>query len=286
MPTPADLRKQFIKAFERLAHHRERHDVLADFLEMGVCAVRKTTLPPGPAADQIEAAYMGVVARNAAEDVRAMPELLAITSLAVQDGGSDFLGQVVGDLELVNGHMGQFFTPYDVSRMMAEITLQDAGELIRDKGFITLIEPASGAGGMIIAAADVIAKQGFDIGRQLYVDATDLSPLCFKMTYLQLALRGIPATVRRGNSLSLEVFDQAVTPAFLPFYLTHREAFDAWRRGTPAAVSEPAPTTASANPDESAAVSGQPQSPNRPAAPPTTYRGQLSLFDDPPAPHR
>ncbi len=31
------------------------------------------------------------------------------------------------------------------------------------------------------------------------------------MTYLQAALRGIPATVRRSNSLSLEVFDQAVT---------------------------------------------------------------------------
>ena len=46
MPTPAELRKQFIKAFDRLAHHRERHDVLADFLEMAVCAVRKRTLPP------------------------------------------------------------------------------------------------------------------------------------------------------------------------------------------------------------------------------------------------
>ena len=60
---------------------------------------------------------------------------------------------------------------------------------------------------MVIAAAAVIAKKGFDIASQLYVDATDLSPLCFKMTYLQLVLRGIPATVRRGNSLSLGVFD-------------------------------------------------------------------------------
>jgi hypothetical protein len=49
VPTPADLRKQFIKAFDHLAHDRERHDVLADFLEMAVCAIRKKTLPPGPA---------------------------------------------------------------------------------------------------------------------------------------------------------------------------------------------------------------------------------------------
>ncbi len=199
MPTPADHRKQFIKAFESLAHHRERHDVFADFLEMAVCAIRKRTLPPGPAADAFEGQYMAVVKRNAAEDVRQMPTLLGIAALAVQEGGCDFLGQVVGDLELINGHMGQFFTPYDVSRMIAEMTLQDAGELIREKGFITVSEPACGAGGMIIAAADVIEKQGFDIGRQLYVDATDISPMCFRMTYLQTSLRGIPATMGSGE---------------------------------------------------------------------------------------
>ncbi len=60
MPSPTDYRKQFIKAFDVLARHRERHDVLADFLEMAVCAIRKRTLPPGPAADALEERYMGV----------------------------------------------------------------------------------------------------------------------------------------------------------------------------------------------------------------------------------
>jgi hypothetical protein len=263
VPTPAKHRKRFIKAFESLAHHRERHDVLADFLDMAVCAIRKTTVPPGPAADAIEDQYMAVVKRNVPEDVRKMPELLGITALAVQEGGCDFLGQVVGDLELINGHMGQFFTPYAVSRMIAEMTLQDAGELIREKGFVTVAEPASGAGGMIIAAADVIEKQGFDIGRQLYVDATDISPMCFKMTYLQASLRGIPATIRRGNTLSRETFEVARTPAFLSFYLTHREVFDAWQR--PAPPEKPRP------PAERSAIQ------------PTTYTGQLNLFDPDPS---
>ena len=42
---------------------------------------------------------------------------------------------------------------------------------------------------MVIAAADVLAKQGFDIAQQLYVDATDVSATCFKMTYLHVAAR-------------------------------------------------------------------------------------------------
>lgn len=262
MPTPINLRKQFIKAFDSLAHHRHRHDVFGDFLELAVCAIRKKTLPPGPAADALEEQYMAVVKRNTPEDVRKMPTLLGITALAVQDGGCDFLGQVAGDLELISGHMGQFFTPYDVSRMIAETTLRDPGELIREKGFVTVLEPACGAGGMVIAAADVLERQGFDIARQLYVDATDISPLCFRMTYLQASLRGIPATIRRGNTLSGETFEQARTPAFVPFYLTHREAFDALRR--PPAPAQP----------------GTP--PERPPVQPTTYRGQLSLFDPDP----
>ena len=121
-----------------------------------------------------------------------MPELLGITALAVHDGGCDFLGQVVVELELPNAHMGQFFTPYDVSRMMAEMTIQDGGEIIAEQGFVTRAGAGSGAGGMIIAAADVLEKQGFDIGRQLYVDATDISPMCFRMSYLQASCAAFP----------------------------------------------------------------------------------------------
>jgi len=280
VPTPAEYRKRFIKAFESLAHHRERHDVLADFLDMAVCAIRKTTLPPGPVADAIEDQYMAVVRRNRAEDVRKIPELLAITTLAVQDGGCDFLGQVAGDLELINGHMGQFFTPYDVSRMMAEMTLDTVDEIIAEQGFVTVQEPTCGAGGMIIAAADVIARKGFDIGQHLYVDATDISPMCFKMTYLQASLRGIPATIRRGNTLSLEMFDHAMTPAFFGFYAIHKEQFDGWQRGEGRGGG-----SYDAEVTQQGAEAEPPHEPEpvQPAAKPRPLRatppGQLNLFD-------
>jgi hypothetical protein len=226
------------------------------------------------------------VKRNAPDDVRKMPTLLAITASAIQEGGCDFLGQVTGDLELITGHMGQFFTPYDVSRMIAEMTLDTVDEIIAEQGFVTIQEPACGAGGMIIAAADVLQRKGFDIGQQLYVDATDISPMCFKMSYLQASLRGIPATIRRGNTLSLEMFDQAHTPAFLPFYLSHREAFDAWQRGEGRGAKsyDAEMVSQSAEAKEPAEPAPQPRpAPVRPAPKPTTYTGQLNLFDpDPP----
>lgn len=288
MPTPADLRKQFIKAFNSLARQRERHAVLADFLETAVCAIRKRTLPPGPEAEALEAQYMAVVKRNRAEDVRAMPELLALTTLAVQGGGCDFLGQVVVELELPAEHMGQFFTPYDVSRMIAEMTFDTVDEIIAERGFVTVQEPACGAGGMILAAADAIEARGFDVARQLYVDGTDVSITCFRMSYLQASLRGVPATIRHGNTLSLEVFDQAVTPVFAGFYATHRERFDAWVRG-------PESHDAELSPEAAGDITGEPDiapqaQPDlftvpapRPARPPArsaaAERRQLDLFE-------
>jgi hypothetical protein len=279
LPTPAAHRKQFIKAFESLSHHRERHDVLADFLEMAFCTIRKKTLPAGPDADAIEERYMAVVRRNKVEDVRAMPELLGITARAIQDGGCDFLGLVAGDLELINGHMGQFFTPYDVSRTIAELTLDTVDEIIAEQGFVTVLEPACGAGGMIIAAADVIERKGFDIGRQLYVDATDISPMCFKMSYLQASLRGIPATIRRGNTLTLEMFEHAMTPAFFGFYATRKDGFDAWQRGEGrGAVSYDAEITQHGA--ETEPIEPQPIQPvANPRQPRTTPPRQLNLFD-------
>lgn len=290
MPSPADLRKQFIKTFNALARHRERHEVMADFLEMAVCAVRKRTVQPGPAADALEAQYMAVVARNQPDNVRTIPELFAMTALAVEQGGCDFLGQVVVDLELPSQHMGQFFTPYDVSRMVAEMTFDTVDEIIAEQGFVTMQEPACGAGGMIIAAADVIAGKGFDVARQLYVDATDISLTCFRMSYLQASLRGVPATIRRGNTLSLEVFDQAVTPTFIGFYATHHERFDAWQRGDgrggtsyDAELTQHQAETDQEMPATPPAATSFQSAPNRRAARKGTAQGQLDLFGNGPS---
>jgi hypothetical protein len=45
------------------------------------------------------------------------------------------------------------------------------------------------------------------------------------MTFLQLSLRGIPALVEHGNTLSGERFARAWTPATTAFYLHHGRLF-------------------------------------------------------------
>ena len=149
---------------------------------------------------------------------------MAMVWRGVMDG-QDFLGQAAAELNALDAKTGQFFTPMPVSRMMAVIGLQGAETAIKEKGFITLNEPASGAGGMILAAAKVIAEMGYDPSSHLLVSAQDISQIAYHMCFLQLTFAGIPAHVERCNSLSMESFDASWTPATLAFYRQHGRLF-------------------------------------------------------------
>ncbi len=130
-------------------------------------------------------------------------------------------------MEVLNAKIGQFFTPYEVSRMIAEMSLQDVAPVIEANGYVTVSEPACGAGGMVLAAADTLQKHGFDPSTQMLVNAVDISPLCFHMTYVQATLRGIPALVELGDTLRNTRTESAWTPAALPFYARHGRLFPA-----------------------------------------------------------
>ena len=73
----------------------------------------------------------------------------------------------------------------------------------------------------------------------MLVHATDVSELCFHMTYLQLSLRGIPALVTHGNSLTLETFARAWTWPTVAFYGHHGRLFPEPEPREPSADEEP-----------------------------------------------
>ena len=68
---------------------------------------------------------------------------------------------------------------------------------------------------MILGAIRTMAKQGLNYQKQLYVEACDIDIKCVHMTYLQLALCGVPATVIHGNSLSQEEWSRWYTPMYV-----------------------------------------------------------------------
>lgn len=222
-PYTSDPVKDFIRQFDAIHDHSvSRRDMFRDFMELSYCAYAKLTAPTPERAEALEARYMQIVNRYPNKDtIRAYKPLLEFLFDALEIGGIDFLGSVSSQLEVLDSRQGQFFTPYPLSRMMAEMILGDVGKTIEQEGYVTIGEPASGAGGMILAAADVIQRAGYDPMRHMLVQAIDVSPLCYWMTFMQCTARGVPAAVFHANSLSLEVFSSAwTTPAYI-FHAVH-----------------------------------------------------------------
>lgn len=214
--------QNFVKELSRLDSSKTVTEKFRDFCELAYCAYAKLTASREQA-ETLENRYMQIVSTYPDKDtIRAYPALLAQAYVAVNEG-EDFLGHVAAEIGALDARAGQFFTPLHVCQLMAEIGLVEAEYLIRDQGFITLNEPTAGAGAMVLAAADVLERQGFDPAFHMIVKAQDISQLCFHMCFLQLTFKGIPALVERANTLSMEVFEQAWTPTSWAFFKKHKD---------------------------------------------------------------
>lgn len=240
-PPPEELHSRFLKRIRELDPHSSPYDKFRDLCALAYCAIAKQTALSEVRAQELEDRYMQIVGTYRDKNtVRAYPELLAFAQIALSQGGCDFLGRLSSELEILNSENGQTFSPYPLARLMAQMTLGDAAALIKRDGYLTLCEPASGAGVMVLAAADVLQEQGFNPSETLLAEATDVAALCFHMSYIQLAMRGIPARVIHGDSLSREVIEWSWTPAAIPFMIRHPAMF-AKQANEPATPASPAP---------------------------------------------
>ena len=122
---------------------------------------------------------------------------------------TDALGEIYMEAGMGSKATGQFFTPFHLSELNARIALE---ETIKDfKGeTIPIIEPSTGGGGMIIAAAKVLKEAGINYQKHLDVVAQDLDWKGVHMTYLQCSLLGIKAICVQGDSLA-QPYDPDVT---------------------------------------------------------------------------
>lgn len=115
----------------------------------------------------------------------------------------DFLGDAFMRLGIGNESGGQFFTPYHLARLNASGAIGELREL-PDRGYISISEPACGAGANVIAACDVLGERGINWQQGAFFVCQDISELTALMCYLQLSMLGVAATVVVGDTLRVE----------------------------------------------------------------------------------
>ncbi|EIN6984451.1 DUF1738 domain-containing protein [Salmonella enterica subsp. enterica serovar Enteritidis] len=204
--------QEFVSVFNSIAPYENRWQVFSDFAHMAAAALYNA-IHRDPT---VEADYLRRVKRYSKEDAIRMSRLLDVVTDGLEFSPTDFLGQLMMTLELGNQNLGQYFTPYSVSYMMARINMADRlPELEEGHGsFITVCDPACGAGGMIVATAETMLEAGYNPQKQMLAFCTDIDPLAAMLCYIQLTLMHIPAVVSIGNSLTMEITREMATPAY------------------------------------------------------------------------
>lgn len=209
-------RKALVKLLRQASGQRHLWEVFGDFIAMAALSI--SNVLDHHQREAREAEYMRVVGRYGPGEVALFPQMLGELVDALEAEPHDALGMVFGELELGNAARGQFFTPFAVCRLMADLTIGDGDamrEQIERQGFVSVTEPAVGAGAMIVALAMAMQAAGFNYQQQLHVTAIDVDARAAHMAYLQFSLLHIPAVVIVGNALSREQREVFYTPAHI-----------------------------------------------------------------------
>lgn len=128
------------------------------------------------------------------------------------DNYGDHLGEIYMELSGGKKAAGQYFTPYEVSRLMAEMTVGQT-DLPKDK-ILTFNEPCCGSGGLIIATADALNERGFNYTSNAVFIANDIDRNCALMCYLQTSWAAMPAIILHQDTITQKAWDEFFTPAF------------------------------------------------------------------------
>lgn len=210
--TPLEAKKHLIQLLRDNSHRHNLYDVFRDFVEMAALAISNSV--DLLQREEREARYLQLIERYRPDEQQRFPRMLGALTVALEAEPDDILGQVFSEMELTNAARGQFFTPYSLCTLTSRLTIsaEQAREQIAQRGFVTLQEPACGAGAMVIAVASALHAERINYQQHLHATAVDIDPRAVHMAYLQLSLLGIPATVILGNTLTMEFTEHWYTP--------------------------------------------------------------------------
>lgn len=268
----------------------DTYTVISDFFAMSAIAVRNN-VDFGREWQAYEDRYKAIVKKYNKNDLQAFVRALAVfqgwigQAIDGQIEFRDFAGDLYMDSGTSNGKAGQFFTPFSVSSVMAEVDLDTdrmKNELEEDPNkVITIYEPTCGAGGIIVAAIDKLRRANINYSWNVFVDCGDIDPRCVHMTYLTLSLLGVPAVVRLGDALTMEYREAWFTPAYLIAWPHFKRRIGQGKYPQSATVPKD-PGSPVTEPKEAPAVTPTESQKNAPKtleiAPKCDENGQLSLF--------
>lgn len=194
----SDMREtELQKEILRMSGRYTAYEIFMDWIECVALAVSNSLQQIHDRIwDKREETFKQIMGKYTKEEQRRFPEMLAWLVEELEDNPRDVLGEVFMKSGMGSDAGGQFFTPFNISQMMAQLL-----SATHEEEDISLNEPSCGSGGGIIAVALAMKEKGINYQKRLRVVAQDLDWRCVYMCYVQLSYLGIDAICVQGDTL-------------------------------------------------------------------------------------
>lgn len=193
--------KEFLDIFKTLCNSRSSWQVWADLITCMAVSIANAIDKSEPRYSEREKEYKTCIERLGGVEKPAKCFAVVVEALE-RNPDQDFLGKMYMLLNLGNHWKGQFFTPFDVCRLMSEITCENVDKQIEESGYISVCDPACGAGATLIAAASRMKKCKHNFQNHVIFVGQDIDRITGMMCYIQLSLLGCAGYVCIADTIS------------------------------------------------------------------------------------
>lgn len=195
-----EAQKGIAKSFESLCGRHGRWEVWADWITLSACSISNAV--DISHREQREKTYRTVQEKYTPEELSVMGEMFGMLVLSFDENpDQDILGDLYMNLNLGNEHIGQFFTPYTICRLMASMNIGNIKAEVEERGWIGVSDPTCGAGAMLVAFANECLRHDVNYQMNVLIAAQDIDFVVGMMCYIQLSLIGCAGYVVIGDTL-------------------------------------------------------------------------------------
>ena len=201
-----DKKDEIVKCIQKMSGRYTPYVIFSDWVK--VCAIviqNSLQMIHDNTWKMREKQYLETMSKYNTEEKQTLIKMYAMLIEAFEIEMKDILGEIFMEAECASKNTGQFFTPFHISYLTAKTAIPND---ISENNVLKISEPSTGGGGMIIAAAKVLKERDINYQRCMDITAKDLDWNGVYMTYVQLSILGIKATVIQGSSLE----NQLITP--------------------------------------------------------------------------
>lgn len=212
-----DYKKEFIDKLHKLSRSEKGvYEVWKDIIVLFAIEISNTSMRPYKDTEifrdiwkEREERYITIMKKYSKDQQKEIVDMFCLLVMEYErEPYQDLLGSLFMTLNLFGNKKGQFFTPYDLCKLMSNLTINDRksfGKQVHKQGFIRIADEACGAGATLIAAIEKIAKdifKKFNWQNHVYFVGQDIEEQVALMCYIQISLLGAAGHVAIGNTLT------------------------------------------------------------------------------------